>query len=102
MNNKESNLDKSVAAIEKWGLIVIVLGVYLFLSFRIILSAFPEEPYECGTGLIAMVFTHLLFACIAAIITGIKLFRGKAFSTISKIIVFLIIAIPVIISFILF
>ncbi len=94
------NIDKTVAFIERWAIIFIVLVVYLFLSFKIIYAlANPDPSLECGTPLFAALISHVFLSVIAGLILGIRLIFGKAFDFKTKLIIAGLVVLPVIISF---
>ena len=97
-----TNLDKTVAFIERWAVIFLVLAPYLFLSYIIIyILAHPPAPSTeyCGTGLFAAIIGHLFLAIVAGLILAFRLTFGKAFDRKTKLIIALLIIIPLIISF---
>ena len=97
----ETQTNKVLIFLEKWILFILVLGIYLFLSYKIIeiLTAPDSSPQECGTGLFAMLIGHIFLAIVATIVLALRLFLSKGYSVWNKITVFLLILIPPIISF---
>jgi len=89
--------------IEKWVLFFFILCPYLFFSYRIIYAQLhPDPSIKCGNGAIALMFGQVFLAFLATLILGIKMFNGKSYGTLSKIIVLSIIFIPLIIFLLLF
>jgi len=99
-----TSLEKTVAFIEKWAIIFLVLVPYLFLSYKIIdVLAHPDPSTKyCGTGLYASILVHLFLALIAGLIIGLRLVFGKGFDIKTKFIIVLLLIIPLGISLFLF
>lgn len=99
-----TNTDKILIFLEKWILFILVLSLYLFLSYKIIdvllLPSPSNEP--CGTGFFAAFIVHVFLAVISTVVLGLKMFLGKGYNIWIKLTVFIVIIIPPIISYSLF
>jgi len=100
-NEKKTKIEKTNSFVEKWALILIVLTVYLFMSFVIIkmVSVPPDRKNPCGNGQFAGLIFHFLLALTAVPILAFKLFNNKKFSLLVSIIILAIVIILPFISY---
>lgn len=94
-NDNTTKIEQVNSFVEKWALIVIVLSLYLFISYKIIesIATLRDQSNQCGTGLFAVIFCHFFLAFIATIILVLRLFISKKFSLTVTIIILLIVVI---------
>lgn len=99
-----TNTDKVLNFLEKWILFILVLSLYFFLSYKIlhILAGINPSDNECGTGFFATFVVHVFLAVIALVVLGLKMFLGNGYNIWVKLIVFVLIIVPPVISYNLF
>jgi hypothetical protein len=100
-NNNTNKLNLLVSFIEKWALIMLILIVYLYVSFRIIYYLAQPIPIEiiCGNGFAGALVAHFSISVIVLLVLSFLLFFRKNFSLTEKISIGLIVVILPFISY---
>jgi hypothetical protein len=100
-NTNTNKLDLIVAFIEKWAVIILVLIVYLFISFRIIYYLAQPIPSDiiCGNGYVGALIAHLLLSLIVLVVLSFLVFFRKKFPLYIKVVIGLIVIILPFISY---
>lgn len=96
-----TKIEKVNSLIKKWALVLIILTIYFFISYKIIDSLAQPVTINnfCGTGYLASIIVHFFLAFVVTIILAIRLFNNKKTSLIVSIIIIAVVILMPFISY---